>query len=121
MNTLQSSKTTSEEVSEQLETSVQTEEKIDAAREVCTCVLCIPSCVSYHDRLCVSFIAVRKIRVSSKYWFVLQCRMYYSERSVHTHIYCIAEKICGIKFRDLVLEQTFCRINFTICVPVLCV
>lgn len=38
VNTLQSSKTTSEEVTEQLETSVQTEAKIDAAREVCVFV-----------------------------------------------------------------------------------
>ena len=34
MNTLQTSKKTSEEVTEQLEISVQTEAKIDAAREV---------------------------------------------------------------------------------------
>ena len=39
MNTLQTSKVTSQEVSEQLQISEQTEAKIDAAREVSVCHL----------------------------------------------------------------------------------
>ena len=35
--------------------------------------------------------------------------------------YCITGKNCSTKFRDFALEQTFCSINFGICVLVICV